>query len=158
MTLDKSWQLDLDNLISIIYNIHVNGLDRWFNDYCSLWKIIASNFLTLWKYVFMSIKNIYKWDELTKLQIGRTEAVPRRMSHNFESAWFQIERDHRINNEIKSDLDKGATLGTLKAGHLIEVGGLIEVWYKLSRNGSQRDFIEYDCVLYLLSQQVFTIE
>ena len=33
------------------------------------------------------------------------------------------------------------TLGTLKSGHLIEVGRLMEVQYKLDRSGSKHDFI-----------------
>ncbi len=32
---------------------------------------------------------------------------------------------------------------TLKRGLLIEVGCLIEVQYKLDRNGSKHDFIDY---------------
>ena len=37
--------------------------------------------------------------------------------------------------------NNAATLGTLKTGCLIEVGHLIEVQYKLGRNGSQHNFI-----------------
>lgn len=45
-------------------------------------------------------------------------------------------------NLLQSHLYYAATLATLKSGHLIEVGCLIEVQYKLCRKGSKHDFID----------------
>ena len=45
---------------------------------------------------------------------------------------------HKISQK---ELQKAATLGTLKSGRLIEVDRLTEVQYKSDGKGSKRDFI-----------------